>query len=284
MQSTSILPCLPLRPFIKAYMISSVGQPGQLLDLDLYPVGHSILVFILNENHFIHNIQKDKYYRVRFTFTGQLKEYNLLHTSYGSMVYVMFQPYGAYRLLGIPQHLLADESTDMGDMLTGDINTLTRRMEDTAKDPFAVVTLLEEWLLKQFQKNGKTNSSRIAYACNKIVASAGSLSVKELCSITHMSKSSLEQRFKEQVGLTTKMFSRVMRFNAVRQELSNCPDTDWQELAYRFGYFDQSHFIHEFKHFFGYTPSKAHLSDKNLASHITTVLADVEDPLPGFPA
>ena len=41
--------------------------------------------------------------------------------------------------------------------------------------------------------------------------------------------------------------------------------SDWQDLVYQFDYFDQTHFIKEFKSFFGHSPAKAHLSSQNLA-------------------
>lgn len=269
MQSISIIPHPVLQPFIQAFIYSSVGMPGQKMVLDLCPVGHAVLTFILDEHPSFHNVYQDKHYSIRFNFTGQLSKYHLLHTSPASMIYVMFRPYGVFRLLGVPQHQLTNEATSMSDILQGDVNDLCKRMEDQAKHPLTVVKLLEEWLLKQWKKNEKLNTDRMAYACEEIIRNTGALSVKNLCSLTNMSKSSLEQYFKEQVGLTPKMYSRVIRFNAVHQSLKRSPDHDWQELIYRFGYFDQSHFIHEFKHFFGYTPSQAHLSDQNLAVHLS---------------
>jgi len=250
-------------------MHSIVGGEQERMELDLFPVGHGVLNFILNEEHFLHNTQLDKYYNVRFNFTGQLDHYHHLNVSSASMLYVMFKPYGAFQLLGIPQHLLINECTLVSDILTVEINALCRKMEDHVANPLYVLKLLEGWLIMQLQKNEKLQTGRIAFACQKIMINNGNLPIKELCSLANMSKSSLEHHFKQQVGLSPKMFSRVIRFNQVNRFLKDTSSTDWQELVYRYGYFDQSHFIHEFRHFFGYTPSQIHLSQQNLSGHVS---------------
>lgn len=269
MHTTVYLPHPALQPYIQVYMHSSVGGQRQRMELDLFPVGHGVLTFILDEEHFLHNTQLNKYYNVRFNFTGQLDHYHHLSTSSASMLYVMFKPYGAFQLLGIPQHLLINECTLISDMLSGEINALCRRMEDHVANPVYVLKLLEDWLIQQLQKNEKLQTGRIALACQKIMINNGNLPIKDLCSLANMSKSSLEHHFKQQVGLSPKMFSRVIRFNQVNRFLKETAITDWQDLVYRYGYFDQSHFIHEFKHFFGYTPSQMHLSHQNLSGHVS---------------
>ncbi|HTN36135.1 MAG TPA: helix-turn-helix domain-containing protein [Arachidicoccus sp.] len=277
MQTMLYMPHFALRPYIQIYMHSNVGGEGQRMELDLFPVGHSVMTFILNENHFLHNTTLNKYFNVRFNFTGQLNHYHHLITSPASMIYVMFKPFGAFRLLGIPQHLLVNECVLVSDILGGVINDLCQQMEDRAHSPKDVISLLEQWLLKQLKKSEKPQTERIALACQNIIFSGGNLPINELYRLTNMSKSSLEQHFKEQVGLSLKTFSRVIRFNRVNKFLIASATKDWQELVYRYGYFDQAHFIHEFKHFFGYSPSQIHLSHQNLASHVLSLEGNAND-------
>lgn len=276
METTLYQPHPALQPYIQTYLYSRVGGGTQRIELDLFPVGHGVLAFILSEEHFLHNPQLNKYYNVRFNFTGQLDKYVHLRASSATMIYIMFRPYGAYQLLGIPQYLLINECTCMSDILNDRINELCRKMEDHTTSPTDVLQLLENWLLQQLEKNKKLNTDRIAYACNEIISSNGSLPVKDLYGLVNMSKSSLEQHFRQQVGLSPKMFSRVIRFNQVNKFLRETATSDWQELVYRYGYFDQSHFIHEFRHFFGYSPSQVHLSYHNLTNHVTSLGAETD--------
>ncbi len=272
MQTRLYIPTIALQPFVQGFMHVSVGisRSKQNLELDLFPIGYGILAFILDEEHLLFNPNSNKHYNVRFNFTGQLDQYLHLNTSSASIVYVVFKPYGAYRLLGIPQHLLTNECTSINELLGNAVEEVFAKMEEQCKDPLAVIEILEAWLLQQLQKNEKLNTDRIAYVCNKIVAHNGTLAIKELYNASCMSKSSLEQHFKEQVGLSPKMFSRVIRFNCVNKFLKETATTDWHDLVERYGYFDQPHFIHEFKHFFGYSPSQIHLSHRNLSDCVST--------------
>jgi AraC-like DNA-binding protein len=64
--------------------------------------------------------------------------------------------------------------------------------------------------------------------------------------------------FRQQVGLTPKLFCRVRRFQKVVQRVPIAQEgqrVDWSELALACGYFDQAHFIHDFRAFSGLSPT-----------------------------
>lgn len=63
------------------------------------------------------------------------------------------------------------------------------------------------------------------------------------------------QVFSEEVGLSPKLFCRVQRFQRVLQIVRRECDVDWAEIALGCGYFDQAHFIHDFKEFSGINPT-----------------------------
>ncbi|MFZ4262137.1 helix-turn-helix domain-containing protein [Sphingobacterium sp. HJSM2_6] len=278
MNTIVYLPHPLLQPYIQVYMHSNVGNQRQEMELDLFPVGYGVLTFILDEDHFLYNSERKKYYNVRFNFTGQLDCHHHLTTSSASMIYVLFKPFGAFKLLGIPQNLLLNECTLISDLLGNHIHALCRKMEDHALHPDTVLTLLEHWLIDQLRINASLNTDKIAHACHEIVKHQGNLPIMNLYSLSNMSKSSLEQHFKEQVGLSPKTFSRVIRFNLVNKYLKDSASSDWQEIIYRYGYFDQAHFIHEFKHFYGYTPSQVHRSLENLSGHVTSLAGSTGRP------
>ncbi len=61
--------------------------------------------------------------------------------------------------------------------------------------------------------------------------------------------------FRNEVGVTPKAFSRVRRFQHVLGCVEHVTDVDWMEVALSAGYFDQAHFIHDFREFAGVSPS-----------------------------
>jgi AraC-like DNA-binding protein len=83
----------------------------------------------------------------------------------------------------------------------------------------------------------------------------GQCRVEELADYCHASVRQLERKFQRVVGTSPKFFARTLRFAQAQRLLLLAPETDLTQLAYRCGYFDQAHFIKEFKSFAGMTPS-----------------------------
>ncbi len=67
------------------------------------------------------------------------------------------------------------------------------------------------------------------------------------------------QLFSQQVGLTPKVYCRVQRFQRVLQTVQLQQQVDWADVAAGCGYYDQAHFIRDFRAFSGFNPS-AYLS------------------------
>ena len=61
--------------------------------------------------------------------------------------------------------------------------------------------------------------------------------------------------FRDQVGLTPKVYWRLQRFRQVLQRVHRAPRVEWADLALECGYYDQAHFIRDFRAFSGLSPS-----------------------------
>lgn len=81
--------------------------------------------------------------------------------------------------------------------------------------------------------------------------------------------------FRRQVGLTPKVFCRVRRFQQVlervhREEVHR-GDMEWAQVALACGYYDQSHFIHDFRSFSGLTPCEYRAAATPHLNHVPLV-------------
>jgi AraC-like DNA-binding protein len=262
-----------LAPYIQGFVHVCIGPEKELAiqDIDLFPVGYGLLSFIFNSTFNLFNTTLNKKYSSRFNFSGQLDHYHHIKGSCWSVAYVLFKPFGAYRLLGVPQYLLKNESINMHDIMGNSINEVYAKMEDHAHHPKEAIKILEQWLLSQLDRNSKIDINRISFACNQVINKKGNILIGELNKMCCMSKSSMEQYFRDHVGISPKVYSRIIRFNEAKKVLKDAADKNWIEIVENYGYYDQAHFIHEFKHFFGYSPSQVHLSYQNLADHISSI-------------
>lgn len=112
------------------------------------------------------------------------------------------------------------------------------------------VEIVEQFLLSQL-KDIQTDKL-IAEAVKLIYQSKGNIRIKELNEKLFVSQSPFEKRFRKVVGTTPKKFTSIVRFNAVLDNLNEAKSLI--EICYENNFFDQAHFIKDFKQFTGDTP------------------------------
>lgn len=104
-----------------------------------------------------------------------------------------------------------------------------------------------------------SGSEMLTYLKQSIVATRGTMRVRELAQQVGYSVSYINKLFSGSMAISAKKFSQIVRY----QSLLNCLYTngrlrseppDWGMLAQRFGYYDQSHLINSFKQFSNRTP------------------------------
>jgi AraC-like DNA-binding protein len=98
-----------------------------------------------------------------------------------------------------------------------------------------------------------------------ILSKKGMITVAELCSEIDVSERYVQTLFQKYVGLSPKFFSRVIRFSHIFNLIKE-HDPDWAEVVYKAGYYDQSHFIRNFKAFTGEDPGEYLFAEKTLAN------------------
>ena len=112
------------------------------------------------------------------------------------------------------------------------------------------IKVVEQFLIAQL-KDIETDKL-IVEAVKLIYQTNGTIRIKELNQKLFISQSPFEKRFRKVVGTTAKKFASIVRFNAVLDNLNNAKSLI--EICYENNFFDQAHFIKDFKQFTGDTP------------------------------
>lgn len=112
------------------------------------------------------------------------------------------------------------------------------------------IKVVEQFLVSQL-KDIETDKL-IVEAVKLIYQSNGTIRIKELNEKLFISQSPFEKRFRKVVGTTAKKIASIVRFNAVLDNLNNSKSLT--EICYENNFFDQAHFIKDFKQFTGDTP------------------------------
>ena len=115
------------------------------------------------------------------------------------------------------------------------------------------------WLLREMlgtRANGRNQTDPFIHHCvTRIEAVRGGLRISDLEKSTGLSTRQLERKFARYLGISPKIFARVVRFRGVAVAAGNPDPPDWVTLAGDFGFADQPHLAREFKAFSGLTPT-----------------------------
>lgn len=117
----------------------------------------------------------------------------------------------------------------------------------------AMIARTEKFLMsiltsQKVQENYVTRAARI-------ISNSQINSVQEISDKVNISQRQLERKFKELIGISPKQYFRLIRINKVMQMLEHDQSLNLTDIAYYCGYFDQAHFIKDFKHITDQTPS-----------------------------
>lgn len=84
----------------------------------------------------------------------------------------------------------------------------------------------------------------------------GKISVNELSQQININRRQLERRFSSAIGMSPKQLSKTIRLQSTLKQLLHKEYTNLTALAHDAEYYDQAHFIKDFKEFTGLTPKE----------------------------
>ena len=171
-----------------------------------------------------------------------------------STVGVHFKPGGAYPFLGLPSCELHNQSVALED-LWGQASAHLRERLLEAATPEEKLRVLEACLLEQLLKPTEPHPA-VGFAVRQLCGPMRSAPVSRMADELGFSQRRFIQLFSNEVGLTPKLFSRVSRFQRIIRTAHAVGEINWAEMALDCGYYDQAHFIHDFRSFAGITPSE----------------------------
>jgi AraC-like DNA-binding protein len=171
---------------------------------------------------------------------------------------VRFRPGHAMSALGIPASELTDDRiaySSLSQESESDLDSLSR-LESNEERLAGVVSLVRHRLLGATQV-----PSAVRAAVRRITKASGNLRVADLADDIGITRQQLARQFAMHVGVAPKTFARVVRTRAALARAAAARaayprEVDWSAIACDLGYYDQPHFIDDFKALTGLTPSK----------------------------
>jgi AraC-like DNA-binding protein len=166
---------------------------------------------------------------------------------------VGFQPSGLYRLLGMPlNEYEVDGAPDSRYALDKEIIFINEQLQSAASYD-QMVSIIQAFFLKKLKQLRPTMP--VDNVLMNIVKKGGLMTVEDMANSACIGFRQLERQFQQRIGMTPKFFARLARFTKAWKMKEGNPTMSWTNIAYQCGYFDQMHFIRDFKEFAGVPPS-----------------------------
>ena len=160
-------------------------------------------------------------------------------------------PVGAYRFF----HLQLSDIKNGYFSLTDILGRIAKQLEEQIANAETIeskTSLFQEFLLKQFLQ--QTEDTIFQYCVEKIILSKGTITIKELEKKTGYSSRWLNMKFIARLGVSPKNLASIIRFRHYYETLCGNQKMFVRNDFYHY-YYDQSHFIKDFKRFTGLTPT-----------------------------
>jgi AraC-like DNA-binding protein len=160
----------------------------------------------------------------------------------------------AYPFFPLPMNEMADRVVD-ADLLWGNDFTLLRERLLGIKELARKFGTVESFLLRDFQDRLVSNPA-VEYALAEIIRRPDQINLSSLNQQIGYSQKHFIAMFKRQVGIAPKAYLKIIRFQKAISEIEQRQKVNWSLMSQDCGFYDQAHFINDFKSFSGFTPEE----------------------------
>ncbi|MDF3821245.1 helix-turn-helix domain-containing protein [Leptospira sp. 96542] len=259
-----------LSSIIKCYWTLEVPKSDETHKQRIVPDGCIEMAFLLGDDiKRYKNKMKDQFvYQPRAMVIGQITEpFEIEPTGYVNTFAVRFFPFGFSMIHSIPMDQLANNETPLS-ALFGD-KVANQLYEDIikTKDIKLRIKIIEVFLLDQLKT--KSNQERvIQMTVESLMKSNGSAPILSIWNHDAAKVRDMERKFLKLVGLSPKHLGKIIRLQTALKLMLDGEPKSLTQIAYESDYYDQSHFIKDFRKLTGLNP-RQFLGDK--ASHLSTI-------------
>lgn len=253
-----------LETIVKCYWTLVVPAQRNTERQLILPDGCVDMCFTLGDNVKRYTSETDFVIQPREMLLGQITErFYIEPTGFVDTFAIRFYPYGFANFIDLPLNGLCNKETPLS-ILFGDekAEKLSRKIIQ-AKTTEERIEIVEKFLFERLNDEA-TIDNIVKSTIDTMFLSKGSKHLNVILKDDKSKRRQLERNFKKQIGLTPKQLSKVIRLQATLQMLLNQTTRTLTDIAYESEYYDQAHFIKDFKEFTGLTP-KEFLTDEKTA-------------------
>ncbi|TKC05878.1 helix-turn-helix domain-containing protein [Pedobacter frigoris] len=260
MKFSRMVPRPGLEHLIECYWMMESDDPFSRVE-KIIPDGFTELIFNYGSVYRA-NIKGLWYTQTPNLLAGQIsRHFYLENTADTASFAIKLKPAALTQLFGLNMQLYIDQIVDLDTFSHPELAALKFKFL-----PFENEHLLKQRLDEHFlMLSQSATENPLEEVLKLIFDSNGMATISALCEAGKMTERQMQRLFKKYVGISPKYYARIIRFNYIFQLIQK-EDHNWADIVYQSGYYDQSHFIRNFKAFTGEDPSDYFFEEINMAN------------------
>lgn len=249
------LPHPALRPYVEYYYIFQVRDTlDSPVPQTLVPLNHPLLLFNTGADLNIRNIKGQIVSLPESIISGFCTESARFVPSQGvENLGVFFRPQGMKRLLNVPMDAMANRAFDACVVLDNSVKYVLEKLQEEHEIQNRL-NIIDSFLLAHLSCTSNQDDlvSEILY---EMYDQRGLLMIRDLSKKFQISRQYLYRIFNRSLGVSPKVFGRLLRFHHLLNLIKKQPNNNWHDVLYSSGFYDQAHMIREFTSIVGQPPT-----------------------------
>jgi AraC-like DNA-binding protein len=272
------IPAPPLRSFVRMLWYARAPQVGHSRERIL-PTGNTQVILNLAREFLLDCPEGLPERRSPpAAIIGARSIYEIVDTAdMADLIGIVFEPGGFPAFASDAADLFSNRSVDLEDVWGLPVRALRDRLREIPS-PQARLECFEAFLRCSFKARltepRPIRHCAVSFALKRFAQAPSLSTVRDVARSTGWSERRFSQVFREEIGLTPKVWCRVQRFQRAVRQLHAGVEVPWAELALNCGFYDQSHFAKEFRAFSGVDITTYSTRRTQWANHIAAGAPD----------
>ena len=257
-------PSEDLKEFVMCYWTLDFPREETPQINTIVPDGTMKLIFHYGDLYWHHPENGNRFLQPRCFLIGQLTRPYIVEPDGDTGTFVVrFHPNGFIPFTTIPIKELENKPISLNKLFGKEGDELEQGIIN-ANSTVDRIKIAENFLLARLI-DSKTIDNIIKTTVDTILETKGQISVTELSQRNQIHRRQLVRKFSKIIGLSPKQLSKTIRLQSTLKSLLNQKKSRLTDLAYDNEYYDQSHFIKDFKEFTGLSPKEFYGDDLRMS-------------------
>lgn len=254
-----------LETLVKCYWTLESPEEKETQKQTIVPDGCMEMIFHYGDAYIQHMANGSRLVQPKSFVIGQLtRPLEIEPTGSTGIFSIRFHPGGFEPFASLPIKEMENTAVPLVKLYGKDGQEIEEKILE-AESSRERINLIEDFLLSRLAVSQRLDSI-VKSTVETILTANGQLSVEEISRQTKINRRQLERRFSAAIGLSPKQLSKTIRLQSTLKILLNKKFTSLTTLAYHGEYYDQAHFIKDFKELTGFTPKEFYGSKLKMTS------------------